>query len=285
MDADQKKPVAHDGEPDQGALEVELLLEAIFQKFQYDFRGYSRASIRRRLEQALVRFGCASISQLQSRVLHEPTFFPALLGYLTVPTTEMFRDPVYFHHLGQHVLPMLATFPSLKVWVAGSSTGEEVYSLAILFREHGLFDKTIFYATDINPNSLAKARAGIFELEAVQKGSVNYRKAGGKGSLSDHYTTAAYDAVQFDRGLVANAVFSDHSLATDSVFAEVHLVSCRNVLIYFNRPLQDRAVGLFCDSLVRGGYLGLGSKETLHFSEHRHHFQRLLPDEQLYRRT
>jgi chemotaxis protein methyltransferase CheR len=282
VDAGQKK--YSELEPEGPEIELELLLEAIFKKYQYEFRDYSRASLRRRLSQALLRFDLKTVSQLQERVLHEREFFPFLLNYLTVPTTELFRDPLYFQLLRTEIFPMLRTFPSLKIWIAGCSTGEEVFSLAILLREEGLLKKAIFYATDINPHSLEKARRGIFELEAVQKGSLNYRKMGGKGTLSDYYK-AAYGAAQFDPSLIENTAFSDHSLATDSVFAEVQLVSCRNVLIYFNRDLQNRAFSLFKDSLARGGYLGLGSKETIQFSAYKNSFTRVVPDEQIYRKN
>jgi chemotaxis protein methyltransferase CheR len=264
-------------------IEVELLIEAILRKYQYDFRHYARSSIRRRVAQALGHFHCANVSQLQEKILHDRSVFPHLLDYLTVPTTEMFRDPEYFLALRKIVVPFLRTYPSLKIWIAGCSTGEEVYSMAILLQEEGLLKKTIFYATDINPHSLEKAKNGIYSVAAIQKASTNYRKAGGTKSLADYYN-AAYGAAQFDRRLTKNVVFSDHSLATDAVFAEVHLVSCRNVLIYFDRVLQDRAVGLFCDSLVRQGFLGLGPKESLHFSRHKDAFASVVKHERIYRK-
>ena len=254
-------------------IELRLLLEAIYQKYHYDFRGYSMASLKRRLAQAKERFDCASFSKLQDKVLHDSAMLPRLLAFLTVQVSEMFRDPDYFRCLRKRVLPILKTYPSLKVWVAGCSTGEELYSLAILFREEGLESRTLFYATDINSNSLDKAQAGIYELDRIALFTENHREAGGKSSLSDYYT-AAYGAAVFDKSLRDRTVFSDHSLVSDSVFAEMQLVSCRNVLIYFNRELQDRAVGLFKDSLVRKGFLGLGARESLRFSES---LQRLFP--------
>jgi chemotaxis protein methyltransferase CheR len=266
------------------SIELELLLEGIFLKYQYDFRHYSRASLKRRLVLAIERLGCQHLSELQGRVLRDPSLFTRLLNYLTVATTEMFRDPSFFLGLRQRVVPYLRTYPSLKVWVAGCSTGEEVYSLAILLRECGLLKKTLLYATDINPASLEMARIGVYRAEALQQASRNYQLAGGTGSLADHYS-AAYDAVKFDPELVRSCVFSDHSLATDSVFAEVHLVTCRNVLIYFDRQLQHRAFGLFKDALVRHGFLGLGSKETINFSSHRKAFEPMLERERIYRRV
>lgn len=246
-------------------IEYRLLLEAIYHRYHYDFRGYSVASLRRRLLQACARLECASFSQLQDRALHDPAAFPILLSYLTVQVSELFRDPGYFKAIREQVVPHLKTYPSLKIWVAGCGAGEEVYSLAILLREEGLEDRTILYGTDISPSALAKAEAGVYDLDRLALFTENHRKSGGRSSLSDYYT-AAYGAAAFDRSLRSHIVFSDHSLVTDQVFAEVQLVSCRNVLIYFDRELQDRAIGLFRESLSRRGFLGLGSKESLRFS-------------------
>jgi chemotaxis protein methyltransferase CheR len=248
-------------------LELSLLLEAIRGQYHYDFRGYSLASIKRRLGLARERFGCRTYSQLQDRVLHDASVFPELLGFLTVQVSELFRDPEYFRTIREQVVPHLKTYPSLKIWVAGCSAGEEVYSLAILFREEGLEERTLIYGTDINGEALKKAEAGIYDLDRIPLFTENHRKSGGKSSLSDYYT-AAYGAAVFDKSLRKQTVFSDHSLVSDAVFAEVHLVSCRNVLIYFDRELQDRAIGLFKDSLSRKGFLGLGAKESLRFSRH-----------------
>lgn len=264
-------------------IEIRLLLDAVLRRYHYDFRGYAMASLKRRLSQARGRFGCDTYSQLQDRVLHDPACLPELLSYLTVQVSELFRDPAYFRAIREHVVPHLRTYPSLKVWVAGCSAGEEVYSLAILFREEGLEDRTIFYGTDINPAALAKAETGVYELDRVSLFTENHRKSGGRSSLSDYYT-AAYGAAVFDKSLRRRVVFSDHSLVTDAVFAEVHLVSCRNVLIYFDRDLQDRAVGLFKDALVRRGFLGLGAKENLRFNAHAGAFTELARDERIYQR-
>lgn len=264
-------------------IELVLLLDAIYLKYHYDFRGYAMASLKRRLRAAMVRFGCDTLSQLQDRVLHEPTRFPALLEFLTVPVSDMFRDPPYFRALRERVVPMLRTYPSLKIWVAGCSTGEEVYSLAILLREEGLLARSLIYATDINPHTLEKAQAGVYPIERVPGFTDNHRKSGAKTSLSDYYT-AAYDRAVFDKSLRENVVFSDHSLATDSVFAEVQLVSCRNVLIYFNRDLQDRALGLFRDALCRKGFLGIGAKESLRFSLHSDAFDDVVKEDRIYQK-
>lgn len=264
-------------------IEIRLLLEAIHRKYHYDFRSYSMASIKRRLLQAREHFRCPSLSVLQHRVLHEPAVLPELLGYLTVQVSEMFRDPSYFRTLREQVVPHLKTYPSLKVWVAGCSTGEELYSLAILFREEGLERRTMFYGTDINPEALRRAETGLYDLDQIPLFTENHRRSGGKSSLSDYYT-AAYGGAAFDKSLRARAVFSDHSLVSDAVFAEVHLISCRNVLIYFDRELQDRAVGLFKDSLVRKGFLGLGAKESLRFSRHSGAFVDFAREERIYQK-
>ena len=264
-------------------LEIQLLLEALYQRYHYDFRHYARASIKRRLIQARSQLGFSSVSALQDSVLHDPSMLPRLLGYLTVQVSEMFRDPSYFRALREKVLPHLRTYPSLKVWIAGCSAGEELYSLAILFREEGLYDRTLFYATDINPEALSAAEAGIYSLDRIQKFTENHQKSGGKSSLSEYYT-ADYGRAVFDKTLRSRAVFSDHSLVTDSVFAEMHLISCRNVMIYFDRALQDRAIGLFRDSLARKGFLGLGSKESLRFSAHASAFSDFVQEEKIYQR-
>ena len=265
-------------------IEVGLLLEAIRQRYHYDFSGYAASSMARRMEAAQRHFGCSSVSMLQDRVLHDPSSLPELLNFLTVQVSEMFRDPSYFRALREQVVPHLRTYPSLKVWVAGCAAGEELYSLAILFREEGLEAKTIFYATDINPHALRRAEAGIYEADRIALFTENHRRSGGKTSLSDYYT-AAYGAAVFDKTLRARTVFAEHSLVSDAVFAEVHLVSCRNVLIYFDRPLQDRVIGLFKSALVHGGFLGLGDKESLHFSAHSGDFAGFIEQERIYRKT
>ncbi|SDM28956.1 MCP methyltransferase, CheR-type [Oryzisolibacter propanilivorax] len=264
-------------------IEQQLLIEAIYRRYHYDFRGYAQASLRRRLQTALTRFNCASLSQLQHLVLHDAAVFPALLQYLTVQVSEMFRDPEYFRALREKVVPILRTYPSLKIWIAGCSTGEEVWSMAILLREEGLLERSLIYATDINSSALQKAECGVYDIERVPGFTENHARSGGAGSLSEHYN-AAYGRVVFDKSLRRHIVFSDHSLATDSVFAEMQLISCRNVLIYFDRPLQDRAVGLFADSLCRRGFLGLGSKESLRFNAHTAQFDEFMPRERIYQK-
>jgi chemotaxis protein methyltransferase CheR len=264
-------------------IEIRLLLEALYVRYHYDFRNYAMASIKRRLKQALQQLGFATFSAMQEGVLHDPALLPQLLAYLTVQVSEMFRDPSYFRAIRENVVPHLRTYPSLKIWIAGCSGGEELYSLVILFREEGLEERTIFYATDINQEALQIAEAGIYGLDRMRLFTENHRKSGGKSSLSDYYS-AAYDRASFDRSLRKNVVFSDHSLVTDAVFGEMHLISCRNVLIYFDRPLQDRAIGLFRDSLARKGFLGLGAKESMRFSGHSASFKDFVREEKIYQR-
>ena len=263
--------------------EQKQLLEAIQVKTGYDFRNYSEASVKRRLVQAMSQMGCKTLSALQEKVLRDGKGFDDLLQFLTVPVSEMFRDPSYFLALRQNVMPILQTYPSIKVWVAGCSTGEEVYSLAILLQEEDLLDRTILYATDINPRSLEAAERGVYAVDRIQKFTHGYQLSGGKRSLSDYYT-AAFDSVKFDKSLLKNITFANHSLVTDSVFSETHLISCRNVLIYFNRELQNRVFELFKESLCRKGFLGIGSKETLRFSQEEKYFSTFENAERIYQK-
>ena len=265
-------------------IELKLLVDAIYFKYHYDFRDYAAASLRRRMTTAMSRFDCRSLSQLQDKLLSDTTVFPQLLDYLTVQVSEMFRDPDYFLALRQQVIPHLRTYPSLKIWIAGCSAGEEAYSLAILLHEEGLLQRSIIYATDINPQALRRAETGVFDLDRIKGFSINHQRSGATNSLADYYT-AAYERVVFDKSLREHILFSDHSLATDSVFAEVQLVSCRNVLIYFDRQLQNRALGLFRDSLCRRGFLGLGSKETLRFSDQADAFEEFVRADKIYRKA
>lgn len=264
-------------------IELKLLIEAIYLKYNYDFRDYAGASQKRRVLHAVHQLHCESISELQAKVLHDPNVFSEVLQYLTIPTTEMFRDPEYFLALREQVMPFLKTYPSLKIWIAGCSTGEELYAMAILLKEEDLLDRSIIYATDINPQSLEKAKKGIYSLERVRNYTANYIAAGGKHAFSDYYT-AAYDGAIFDRSLCENISFADHSLATDNVFSETHLICCRNVMIYFNQELQERALGLFHESLCHRGFLGLGSKESIDFSCYANAFEGFVKPQRIYRK-
>jgi chemotaxis protein methyltransferase CheR len=264
-------------------IELRLLLDAIYLRYHYDFRSYSQASLKRRLAAAKLQLGAETLSSLQERVLRDPNMFTRLLQFLTVGVSDMFRDPSFFRAFREQLVPELRTYPSIRIWIAGCSSGEELYSYAILLREEGLLDRTTLYATDINPEALRRAEQGLYAIERIQSFTENHQLSGSKHSLSEYYT-AGYGSAAFDRSLRKNVVFSDHSLATDSVFAEVQLVSCRNVLIYFDRTLQERALGLMKDSLCRRGFLGLGSKESLMFSQHAAAFRDFVPAERWYQR-
>ena len=263
-------------------IEMRLLLDALYLRYHYDFRSYATPSLKRRLRAALPHYGCDTLSQLQDRVLHEPALFPGLLDYLTVHVSEMFRDPAYFRTLREKVVPLLRTWPSLKIWVAGCSAGEEAYSMAILLDEEGLLERSQIYATDINPRALQRANDGVYDIRHVAGWTENHRRSGAPVSLSEYYL-AAYGSVLLDKRLRRNIVFSDHSLATDSVFAEMQLVSCRNVLIYFDRALQERAIGLFRDALCPNGFLGIGAKESLRFSSHAEAFTPVSTEDRIFR--
>ena len=246
-------------------IEIRLLLEAIYHRYHYDFRNYSMRSLERRVATAMERAKCSTVSELQGRVLHDSQTFAHVLEALTVQVSDLFRDPPFFRYFRERIVPELRTYPSVRLWVAGCSSGEEVYSFAIVLREEGLLEKTTIYATDISAEALAHARAGVYPIDRIPAFTENHAQAGGHESLSRYYT-AAYGGAVLDRSLRSNVLFSDHSLATDSVFAEVQVVSCRNVLIYFNRDLKERALGLFRGALARRGFLGLGSNERLEFT-------------------
>jgi chemotaxis protein methyltransferase CheR len=264
--------------------ELRALLDTILERYHYDFRHYALASMRRRVAAALQSLGIDDIPSLRAELQADGQLFARLLDFITVPVSDMFRDPDYYRALREQVVPVLRTYPSLKIWVAGCSTGEEVYSLAIVLHEEALLERSMIYATDINPRSLAKAESGIYALERVRRFTENHQATGAKSSLSSYYS-ATHGAALFDRKLKKRVVFSDHSLATDSVFAEVQLISCRNVLIYFDKQLQERALSLFSEALCRRGFLGLGSRETLRFSQHAAQFTEIAPTARIYQRS
>jgi chemotaxis protein methyltransferase CheR len=264
-------------------IEIDLILYAIFQKYGYDFRNYSRAHVKRRLLHRLSSSHFKSISQMQHEVLHDPMFFQEILKDLSINVTEMFRDPKFYLALRQEVIPLLKTYPFIKVWHAGCSTGEEVYSFAIVLKEEGLYDRVQIYATDFNRNVLETAKKGIYPINRIKEFTANYQQAGGKQSFSDYYM-ADYNSVIFDQSLKKNIVFAEHNLVTDSVFAEVNIIICRNVLIYFNRDLQNKVFSLFTESLINGGFLCLGSKETIQFSNNAPQYDILNPHEKLYKK-
>lgn len=249
-----------------GQIEVDLLLEAVYRRWGYDFRSYARASIERRIRQFLSGTDCASVSEAISKLLHDKEFFSRLARYFSISVTEMFRDPLVYRAVRENVVPLLRTWPHFKVWHAGCATGEEVYSLAIVLKEEGVYDRATIYATDFNDEALERAREGVYEFDKIQEATRNYQQAGGKASFSEYYH-GRYGAAAMDAALKDRIVFSTHNLASDAAFGEMHLVFCRNVLIYFNRELQNRALGLFTESLVHGGFLCLGTKEDLRFTD------------------
>jgi len=264
-------------------IEIDLLLEAIYRRWGYDFRCYARASIERRTWQFLSRSGCASVTEMIQRVLHDREFFSQLARYFSITVTEMFRDPPFYQAVREQVIPLLRTWPHIKIWHAGCASGEEVYSLAIVLKEEGIYDRATIYATDFNDEALDRAREGIYQVGAMKEATRDYQLAGGKASLSEYYH-ARYDAVAMDNTLRERIVFSSHNLASDSAFGEMHLVFCRNVLIYFNRELQNRALGLFSESLVPGGYLCLGTKEQLQFTTASERFETVDSKANIYKK-
>ena len=268
---------------DNENIEISLLLEAIFLKYGYDFRAYQRPSLKRRVLHRLSMEGLESISHMQNRLLNDVAFCERLILDLTINVTEMFRDPSFYLSLRRRVIPSLRAFPFLRIWLAGMSTGEEVYSVAISLKEENLYERSKVYATDVNEVVLERAREGIFPVDCMRKYTKNYQRAGGLESFSSYYT-AHYDSVIMDRSLNDNVTFASHNLVTDSGFGEMHLVFCRNVLIYFDRQLQDRVLGLFRDSLCDGGFLCLGSKETIEFSTVCDDFHAVVPEEKIYRK-
>ena len=265
-------------------IEFDLLLQAIYQKYGYDFRNYSKASIRRRIRRRFSRSGLKTISEMQHKLLNDKQFFEVLLLDLTVNVTEMFRDPSFFKTIRETVIPELKKQPFIRVWHAGCSSGEEVYSTAILLNEEGLYKNTLIYATDVNEAVLDKAKKGIFSIDRMKDYTRNYRNAGGIASFADYYT-ARYDHAIMDNSLKKNIVFSDHNLVTDDVFGEMNLIICRNVLIYFSSELQERVFGLFWESLRSGGFLCLGSKETIRFSTYSDDFKNVAEGEKIYRKN
>jgi chemotaxis protein methyltransferase CheR len=259
-------PVSYD--TDLERIEIELLLEGVYRHYGFDFRAYAYASIRRRLWKRAEAEGLTSISQLQALVLHHPDAMERMLLDLSVSVTAMFRDPTFYQVFRDEVVPLLRTYPFIRIWHAGCSTGEEVYSTAILLEEEGLLDRARIYATDINDAVLRQAKAGIFPLNRMQEYTDNYIRAGGKRSFSEYYT-AKYDGALFSPSLTRNVVFSQHNLVTDRSFSEFNVVFCRNVLIY----------------LVMFGNLALGSKESLRFSQYEACYEKVHPREKLYRKV
>jgi chemotaxis protein methyltransferase CheR len=265
-------------------IERELLLRGIQLKYGYDFTHYAQNSLRRRIDAVTGDLKLKNTIELLDLVLHDRRAFEDVLPKLTIGVSEMFRDPAFFKSLRENVIPLLRTFPRVTIWCAGCSTGEEVFSLAILLAEEGLLERSTIFATDINPRALLKAREGIYPADQMKESTRNYLAAGGR-AVFNAYFTADYGLAKMDPALVKNVVFVEHNLATDGVFAECQLILCRNVLIYFDRVLQDRVLELFLGSLHAGGFLGLGSKEGLRGSSYANKFDVVDPRWKLYRRA
>jgi chemotaxis protein methyltransferase CheR len=274
----------HDRKAGVEELEIELLIEAIYRRYGYDFRDYARASLQRKVRRIASMSGVTRISELIPRLLHDEDLFAKMVGAFSTPVTEMFRDPSFFKSLRESVVPYLKTYPFIRIWVAGCATGEEVYSLAILLREEGVYDRCTFFATDFVDPVLRRARGGILPLRSMKTNTANYLQAGGRRAFSDYYH-ADYDSAILAEGLKENITFANHNLVTDGVFGEMHLVLCRNVMIYFNSALQNRVLNILDESLLRGGFLALGSKESLHRDDFRNRFQELEAAAKIYRKV
>jgi chemotaxis protein methyltransferase CheR len=264
-------------------LEIQLLLEGVYQRYGYDFRDYVQGTRMRRIRQRMRKEQLNSIAGLLERVLHDPQCMLRLIGDLSITVSEMFRDPGLFKALRDNIIQLLETYPFIRIWHAGCANGEEVYSLAILLHEEGLLDRCRIYATDMNEIAVQQAQRGIFPLDQMQAYTHNHQAAGGKDSFSDYYT-AKYDHAIFRPWLMDNVVFSQHNLTTDGPFNEFNIIFCRNVMIYFNKVLQDRVHELFYNSLTRLGYLVLGSQESIRFSCYESSFETVDTKEKIYRK-
>lgn len=264
-------------------IEIQLLLEAINIKYGYDFRNYSSAHVKRRILHRMSVTGLANISDMQHKILYDKEFFNSVLSDFSINVTEMFRDPSFYSEFRKTVVPILKTYPFIRIWHAGCSTGEEIYSMAILLKEEGLYDRTQIYATDFNAIVLEKAKEGIYAIENIKEYTYNYQQSGGKASFADYYI-AQYDSVIFENSLKKKITFAEHNLVTDGVFGEMHVILCRNVLIYFNKELQNNVIKLFSDSLSKGCFLCLGSKESIKFSASSKDFEDFVTSEKIYRK-
>jgi chemotaxis protein methyltransferase CheR len=264
-------------------IELGLLLEAVYRHYGYDFRQYAHASLRRRVWRRVKEERLGSITALTDHLLHDPACMARLLSDLSINVTAMFRDPGFYVSFAEHVVPQLRTYPFTRIWVAGCSTGEEVYSLAILLAEHDLYDRTRIYATDINQLAVDQARHGVYPLDRMQEYTENYIKADGKRSFSEYYV-AAYDGALFDAALGENVVWAQHNLAQEGGFNEFQVIFCRNVLIYFDKELQNKVQRLFYESLTRFGTLCLGSKESMRFSAYEDSYEVVDPEAKIFRR-
>jgi chemotaxis protein methyltransferase CheR len=277
-------PSSPEGRLETEALELQLLLEGVYRQYGFDFREYAPASLKRRVWRRAHAEHAGTIAGLLERVLHDPDVMERLLLDLSINVTSMFRDPTFYVAFREQVVPLLKTYPFTRIWVAGCSTGEEVYSLAILLHEEGIYDRARIYATDINETVLGRAREGVFPLEKMQEYTENYIRAGGKRSFSEYYL-AKYEGVLFDRALTENVVWAPHNLVQDRSFNTFNTILCRNVMIYFDRALQTRVHQLFYESLERFGILALGHKESIRFTGIENAYEELDVHERLYRKV
>jgi chemotaxis protein methyltransferase CheR len=263
--------------------ELQLLLNDMIDRYGYDFTGYSEASLKRRIEHFMINDHITDISKLRSLIVQNPDYFRHLVEEITVNVTEMLRDPIFYKTIREEVLPVLATYPFIRIWHAGCSTGEEVFSMAILLKEAGILHKSRLYATDINPYVIEKAKSGIFPASQMRKYSENYIQSGGSNDFSSYYSSN-YNLAKFDESLSEKMVFATHNLVADSSFNEFQLILCRNTLIYFNKKLQSRVLELFDHSLDLLGFLGLGTKESLRFSGIESKFRQIMPGQKIWRK-
>jgi chemotaxis protein methyltransferase CheR len=265
----------------EGNGELKQFLESVRFVYGYDFTEYSEASVKRRIQAFMDGQKIGTVKELGKLILKDESAFEQFVQDITVNVTEMFRDPLFYRSLRKQVIGRLATYPFIKIWIAGCSTGEEVYSVAIMLQEEGLLDRSVIYATDINQQALQQAKEGISSIDHMKGYTENYIKAGGKGSFSDYYT-AKYDSVLWDKSLRQNVVFSVHNLVMDKSFNEFELILCRNVLIYFNQSLQNKVITLFYESLRLFGFLALGNKESLLFFDKRKSFEDIDKREKIF---
>lgn len=265
-------------------IEIELLLEAIYKRYGYDFREYAKATLERRTRIYVKRLGLNNISEIIPKLLRDEDSFEKLIKEYSITVTELFRDPSSYKEIISKVIPVLKTYPFIKIWHAGCATGEEVYSLAILLKEEGMYDKATIYATDFNDEALAAAKEGIYSIENMKQFTANYAASGGKDSLSKYYI-AHNNSVKFDKSLIKNVTFANHNLVTDRIFGEMHLIMCKNVLIYFNKELQEKVLNLFNESLIHGGFLCLGDKESIQFTNLQDKYEIISKKAKIYKKN
>lgn len=264
-------------------IEIDLLLDGIYKRYGYDYRNYAKASIKRRIKDFMTQKGILRISEILPKVLHNETFFQSMISSISVSVTEMFRDPVVYKKIRNEIIPFLKTYPFIRIWHAGLATGEEVYSMAILLKEEGIYDRSQIYATDVDSLSIERSRSGIYPIENIKRYTANYQQSGAKSSFSEYYYSK-YDSVIMNKSLRENIIFANHNLATDYIFAEIHFIICRNVLIYFDKTLQNKVLKLFYDSLIHNGVLCLGMAEEIEFSDYKNAFSIISKENKLYQK-